>query len=86
MGVSRSASVVCAYLIATRLIKANEALQLVKAKRDIVSPNAGFRAQLDAYELLCLTRAISKNQPTAEASVQGNVYVEVDTSTLQPEL
>jgi atypical dual specificity phosphatase len=49
MGISRSATVVCAYLIATTQMTPNEALAAVKAKRGIVSPNMGFLRQLDEY-------------------------------------
>ena len=49
MGISRSATVVCAYLIATTQMTPNEALAAVKAKRGIVSPNMGFLRQLEEY-------------------------------------
>jgi len=49
MGISRSATVVCAYLIATTEMTADEALVAVQAKRVIVCPNLGFRRQLEEY-------------------------------------
>ncbi len=49
MGISRSATVVCAYLIATMEMTPHEALAAVKEKREIVSPNAGFLQQLEEY-------------------------------------
>ncbi|GJE98062.1 dual specificity protein phosphatase family protein [Phanerochaete sordida] len=49
MGVSRSATVVCAYLIATKGMSAPEAIDFVTQRRPIVSPNIGFRAQLEIY-------------------------------------
>ncbi|KAI0251776.1 protein-tyrosine phosphatase-like protein [Lactifluus subvellereus] len=49
MGISRSATVVCAYLIATTKMTPDEALAAVKAKRGIVCPNLGFRRQLEEY-------------------------------------
>jgi atypical dual specificity phosphatase len=49
MGISRSATVVCAYLIATMRMTPNEALAAVKEKRAIVSPNMGFLRQLEEY-------------------------------------
>jgi atypical dual specificity phosphatase len=49
MGISRSATVVCAYLIATARMTADEAIVAVRAKRGIVCPNLGFRRQLDEY-------------------------------------
>ncbi|KAF8479531.1 protein-tyrosine phosphatase-like protein, partial [Russula ochroleuca] len=46
MGISRSATVVCAYLIATMRMTPDEALAAVKEKRGFVSPNMGFLRQL----------------------------------------
>jgi len=50
-GVSRSATVVCAYVIAQAAnpMTAAEAIDFVRAKRGIVSPNPGFRTQLATY-------------------------------------
>ncbi|KAI0810967.1 protein-tyrosine phosphatase-like protein, partial [Irpex lacteus] len=50
MGISRSATVVCAYLIAAHNMTADEALDLVREKRTIACPNLGFRLQLETYE------------------------------------
>ncbi|KAH9004475.1 protein-tyrosine phosphatase-like protein [Lactarius hatsudake] len=49
MGISRSATVVCAYLVATARVTPHEALMAVREKRGIVSPNIGFLSQLDRY-------------------------------------
>lgn len=49
MGISRSATVVCAYLVATAKMTPDEALVAVRAKRGIVHPNIGFRRQLEQY-------------------------------------
>ena len=49
MGISRSATVVCAYLVATAKMTPEEALAAVRAKRGIVCPNIGFRQQLERY-------------------------------------
>jgi len=50
-GISRSATVVCAYVIAQAAdgMTAAEAIDLVRAKRSIICPNDGFRAQLAVY-------------------------------------
>ncbi|KAG6891246.1 hypothetical protein C0995_008498 [Termitomyces sp. Mi166 len=48
-GISRSATVVIAYLIASSGMRASEALKHTQAKRGIVSPNFGFRKQLQTY-------------------------------------
>jgi len=49
MGISRSATVVCAYLVATMGMTPDEAIDAVRAKRMIVCPNLGFRRQLEVY-------------------------------------
>jgi atypical dual specificity phosphatase len=51
MGVSRSATVVCAYVIATAesSMTASEAIAFVKSKRPAVRPNPGFRMQLESW-------------------------------------
>ena len=50
-GVSRSATIVCAYLIKTLHIDTLTAYKLLKDKRDIVHPNEGFIRQLNDYYL-----------------------------------
>ena len=49
MGISRSATVVCAYLVATTSMNATEAIDFVREKRDVACPNIGFRHQLEKY-------------------------------------
>jgi len=49
MGVSRSTTVVIAYLIATTKMTPREALDAVRAKRAFVRPNRGFMSQLQDY-------------------------------------
>jgi len=49
MGISRSATVVSAYMIATKKITSAEAIAYVQKKRPVVSPNLGFRQQLDTF-------------------------------------
>ncbi|KAK6526550.1 hypothetical protein TWF694_005132 [Orbilia ellipsospora] len=48
-GLSRSASVVCAYLIAAKGCTAEEAIDYVHSCRRVTHPNAGFRKQLEDY-------------------------------------
>lgn len=48
-GVSRSATVVCAYLVATTSMTAESSIAHVQSIRGVVSPNNGFRRQLDQY-------------------------------------
>jgi hypothetical protein len=51
-GVSRSATVVLGYLMARRGMSATDACTYLRTKRPWVNPNHGFRAQLEAFELL----------------------------------
>ncbi|EAU90608.1 hypothetical protein CC1G_00992 [Coprinopsis cinerea okayama7 len=48
-GISRSATVVCAYLIATEGMQSHEAIEHVQSIRNVVCPNLGFRLQLLQY-------------------------------------
>jgi protein-tyrosine phosphatase len=49
-GVSRSASIVIAYVMYKLKLKFEDALKYVKEKRDYIYPNAGFRLQLKDLE------------------------------------
>ncbi|ENN72704.1 hypothetical protein YQE_10642, partial [Dendroctonus ponderosae] len=49
-GMSRSATVVIAYVMKKYRLSYSEALQMVKAKRKVVHPNDGFVAQLKLYK------------------------------------
>ncbi len=49
MGISRSATVVAAYLVATKKMAGTEAIAYLQKRRTVVSPNLGFRQQLDEY-------------------------------------
>jgi atypical dual specificity phosphatase len=63
MGISRSASVVAAYIIATRGITASEAIEFLRKKRPIVCPNIGFRRQLENYsEPFILSKQLSRKR------------------------
>jgi len=53
MGVSRSATLVIAYLIRERRVSFKKALDLVIAKRSCVWPNFGFQIRLLRYEDCC---------------------------------
>lgn len=50
MGVSRSASVVLAYLMKEYNYTLEDAFNFTKQKRTCINPNAGFRVQLATYE------------------------------------
>jgi protein phosphatase slingshot len=49
-GKSRSTSIVIAYLLRKRGMSLDDALALVKARRPIARPNAGFMKQLKIFE------------------------------------
>lgn len=49
-GISRSATIVLAYLIKVKKMPLNLALNSIKSKRKIINPNDGFIAQLKLYE------------------------------------
>jgi protein-tyrosine phosphatase len=49
-GISRSGATVVAYVMATRNCSVDDALATVRAKRPVVSPNSGFKAQLHAFD------------------------------------
>jgi atypical dual specificity phosphatase len=72
MGISRSATVVCAYLVATMRMTPDEALAAVRAKRGIACPNLGFRRQLEEYQ-----RQVQAGQGKAPARRLGENVVEV---------
>lgn len=48
-GVSRSATLVAAWLMTTKNMKPEEAIEFMKSKRAVVNPNPGFRNQLNTY-------------------------------------
>jgi atypical dual specificity phosphatase len=49
-GMSRSATIVIAYLLATTPMSTEEATEFVRSKRSIIRPNYGFTKQLEQYE------------------------------------
>ncbi len=49
-GVSRSATIVIAYLMSKYKVKAKTAIEFVKNKRNLINPNINFRLQLEKYE------------------------------------
>jgi atypical dual specificity phosphatase len=49
-GMSRSATIVCAYLLATTPMNTQETISFVRSKRPIIRPNYGFEKQLRFWE------------------------------------
>ena len=54
MGISRSPSIVIAYLIYQNKMKFEEAYNFVKNKRKEISPNSGFQEQLKKFEKILI--------------------------------
>ena len=48
-GVSRSTTILCAYLIKKNNITPDEALKIIRTNRPIANPNPGFMKQLENY-------------------------------------
>ncbi|KAF0556690.1 dual specificity protein phosphatase 19 [Gigaspora margarita] len=58
-GVSRSASVVIAYIMRSQQLSFEDAFKLVKGKRSAIRPNAGFLKQLKTFESTILVSSES---------------------------
>ena len=58
MGKSRSATALCAYLMASRKIGRDEALAVIQQTRPFVEPNAGFMLQLTLWEKMGCPRDV----------------------------
>lgn len=67
-GISRSATVVCAYLVATTAMSASESIAHVKDLRSVVYPNFGFRRQLDEYGTRFVGRRSTSQSPVQRIS------------------
>ena len=52
MGVSRSATIVAAFLMTHLQIGSSQAIDLIRSKRSVISPNSGFLVQLAFFEHL----------------------------------
>lgn len=75
-GVSRSATVVCAYLISNAGMTAMESITFVQSKRKIVSPNNGFRKQLYLYATRLRDNALLSPTVDAEATEENSKVVD----------
>lgn len=61
-GISRSATICMAYLMATKRLRMEEAYEYVKSKRKIISPNFNFMGQLLGFE----TQVFSPANPSRQ--------------------
>lgn len=75
MGISRSSTIVIAYLIATTKMTPRESLASVRSKRTIVRPNRGFMSQLQEYYSKCSysLQAELGDEPPDKDDKPGNV-------------
>ncbi|XP_043859108.1 serine/threonine/tyrosine-interacting protein-like [Dromiciops gliroides] len=80
VGISRSTSLVIAYVMETFRMKLNDAFTLVKRKSFCVHPNAGFLCQLQEYEAICLAKLTVQLSPlklekatSFQANTSGNL-------------
>ncbi|KAI0286099.1 protein-tyrosine phosphatase-like protein [Russula aff. rugulosa BPL654] len=75
MGISRSTTIVMAYLIATTKMTPHEALATVRSKRTIVRPNRGFMSQLQEYYSKCSNslQAYLGDEPPDKDGEPGNM-------------
>ncbi|ETV85038.1 hypothetical protein H257_02919 [Aphanomyces astaci] len=64
-GVSRSASIVLAYLMKANAMPFDEALSFLQHKRPMVNPNASFRTQLQAFEKRLVRQSATGRPGTA---------------------
>ena len=62
-GMSRSVTIVIAYLLATTPMTTEEATEFVRSKRSIIRPNYGFIKQLEQYERRHFVSAGKTNKP-----------------------
>ncbi len=57
-GISRSPTIVAAYLITSMRISAKDALEIIRKERPVIDPNIGFRAALEAWAVTPASTAI----------------------------
>ena len=67
-GISRSSSMICAYLIFRYEMSVTEAVKLVRSARPVATPNGAFVDQLEKWKSVCLTSCTSN----IDASVVSN--------------
>ena len=84
MGVSRSTSLVLAYLMKYKRMTLRQAFELVSSRRTCVRPNPGFWRQLLDYEKRLTS---SKNEPVASSSSSKYgtpIPITIETSSSSP--
>lgn len=67
MGISRSASVVIAYVMKAKNWNLHKALTYVKNKRTCIKPNENFLKQLEVYQGILSARSVPEFLPVPSA-------------------
>ncbi|KAJ7103835.1 protein-tyrosine phosphatase-like protein [Mycena epipterygia] len=80
-GVSRSASIVIAYLIRERAMSYDAAYELVKSRRQCIRPNSGFVVALRDWEAECRPAQESKCRTAAVAAPDVDASRESDCAS-----
>ncbi|GFY50954.1 dual specificity protein phosphatase 4 [Trichonephila inaurata madagascariensis] len=80
-GISRSATICIAYLMATKRLRMEEAYKYVKSRRKIVSPNFSFMGQLLTFE----NQIFSTSGSRYHLPSPGSPLLGVDASTPDPD-
>ncbi|GFT27799.1 dual specificity protein phosphatase 4 [Nephila pilipes] len=80
-GISRSATICIAYLMATKRLRMEEAYKYVKSRRKIVSPNFSFMGQLLTFE----NQIFSSSGSRYHLPSPGSPLLAVDASTPDPD-
>jgi hypothetical protein len=71
-GVSRSATVVCAWLMRTRGLSHEAAIAFLRERRAVVRPNPGFVAQLRSFELSLESNRTEAQRSKSDGALPGN--------------
>ena len=82
-GMSRSATIVIAYLLATTPMTTEEATEFVRSKRSIIRPNYGFTLQLEQYERRHFSSSGKTNKPKkrVKSGIASRVRLYQDVAT-----
>lgn len=79
MGISRSATIVCSYLIRSQNLSFENAMKLIKSKRSFASPNYGFKEQLIKFE----KQTATDNQNRCRKQIIRSLYHLFSKDTIQ---
>jgi len=82
-GVSRSASIVLAWLIRNKNLNVPEALEFLQSKRAIADPNEGFMEQLEGYYRKQVSVRGGKSEPSL---TRKDLHIESDRNASVPNM